>query len=124
MTGTTDSAAPDHVDLDPDLAHVVAALRDLKLRRDRLDEEEGELKARLRKVLVAGQRGYVDGQPAVTLQPNRRFNLDRAVGFLPAEVAERCRVHAYDPKQVKRFLAPAVLDLCMDAVGDPKVVLL
>lgn len=121
MTTTADSPV---VELDDETIATVRRLADLAIDRGKIEEEESELKARLRKHLVAGQVG-VDklGHTLYRLQANRRFDLDKAVGFLAPELAEQCRTVAYDPKQVKQFLPPAVTEMCMVEVGEPKVVL-
>jgi hypothetical protein len=120
MTTTVDPI----VALDDETIATVRRLADLAISRGTIEEEEGELKARLRKVLVAGQVG-VDklGHTLVRLQANRRFDLDQAVSYLDPTLAEQCRTVTYDPKQVKKYLAPAVTELCMVEVGEAKVIL-
>lgn len=118
MTDTTT------VDLDADTAALVAHLRRLDTERRRIDEQAEEIKHRLRKTLAAGQRGLDHGVPVVTLQPNRRLDLAKAVELLDPALRDRCATTAYDPKQVKRHLAPALVEVCMVEVGEPKVVLL
>lgn len=118
------TTTPATVDLDADTAALVAHLRRLDTERRRIDEQAEEIKHRLRKTLAAGQRGLDHGVPVVTLQPNRRLDLAKAVELLPDEMRPLCKAETYDPKLVKRHLPPALLDAAMREVGDPKVVLL
>ncbi len=55
-------------------------------------------------------------------EPNRRFNAARAAELLAPEVLELCRNEGYDPKKLRGFLAPVLLEQCMDAgTGAPVV---
>lgn len=111
------------VELDAEAAGIITRLQQLAAISAHAKEEETELKARLRKILAVGQKGLVEGVPVVALQPNRRFDVEAGIALLPAELRDLCRADGYDPKKIKQYLAPALVETCMVDAGEPKVVL-
>lgn len=82
-----------------------------------------DLKAQARRDLPADTYTY-NGSPVLRITPNRRFNLQKGVSMLSTEQMQACLVTNYDVAKVRAQLAPALQELCMDEVGEPKVVLL
>ena len=119
MTTTTE----DTVELNYYAAGLVARLGDLAQTRAQIVEEENELKETLRRCLAVGTRGTINGQLAVTLVANRRFDADAGAGLLDPALRDRCTLVGFDPRKVRQYLAPALVEACMVAVGEAKVVL-
>jgi hypothetical protein len=75
--------------------------------------EMNAIKARLRE-LGDGQWEAPCGVHVSVTQPNRSFNLTRAVDMLNDEQRTLARADGYDAKKVKQFLPPTLLEACMD----------
>lgn len=79
------------------------------------------IKTRLRD-LGEGPHAAPCGVQVTVSHPNRSFNLTRAVDMLNEEQRSLARADGYDPKKVKQFLPPALLEACMDpGSGDLRV---
>jgi hypothetical protein len=110
----------DH-DLDTgQVTELTRAWRDLDLQRADLVEQQDEIRARIRKLLVPGDRVDVDGK-TVTCTANRRFDVEMAAALLEEPVRAICYTTALDSKKVKQHLTPALLDACMVSQGEPVV---
>lgn len=104
-------------DIARDIARLDAEIKDLQ-------DMQNTLKNELRAAVDVGWKAYADdGTPFLTVQPNRRFNLERATALLDPQLLELCRPDGYDPKKVKQYLPPLLVDQCMEPVGAPKVVM-
>lgn len=114
---------PDTIEVDEDTAGIAARLTTLANARATIEAEEKELKRRLRAVATAGQRAVFHGQPLFTLQANRRFDINIALGLMTPSQITACQQITYDPKKVREQLPPVQAEKCMVEVGDPKVVL-
>lgn len=108
--------------LDTDTARIVTRLVDIQARIADLTSEAEGLKAELR-TLPAGDHD-IDGKPVLRIIPNRRFDADKGLQLVPEQLRDQCYSTVVDPKLVKTFLAPAVLEAAMVEVGKPKVVTL
>lgn len=109
-------------ELDVDTARLVSHLADLNAKIAELTAEAEGMKAELRS-LTAGDY-TLDGRPALRIIPTRRFDVDKALGYVPEPLRAECYTTAADPKKVKQYLAPALADACMVDAGKPKVVIL
>lgn len=98
-----------------ELDDLVKRYIDLDARRTELADECESIKTRIRDELNDGQHETPSGVTVTVSPPSRSFNIGAAINLLPVEALEQCRLDGYDPKKIKRFLAPALLDLCMDA---------
>ena len=85
-----------------------------------LADQLNDIKRRLREGVPVGTAVEIDGQK-FALQPNRRFDLDRALALLSDEQRKMCEVATYDAKKVKAMLPPVVLESAMMDAGEPKV---
>lgn len=91
-------------------------LIDLQAQTAALTERANQIKAQIADQVAVGQTVHLDGGVAITVrEPNRRFNPDKAVKLLAPEVLELCRPDGYDPKKLKSFLSPVLLEQVMDA---------
>jgi hypothetical protein len=106
-------------DLEADVRELVA----LEAQRAEIVAEADEIKARIRSHLEVGAQVEVDGRQVLSIQPNRRLDVDAAVALLPAEVLPLVQTLTVDPKKVRQYLAPALVERCMVEAGQPKVVL-
>lgn len=106
-----------------DTAELVTRLHAVTAEIAELTSIADDLKQLLRSRLHAGTY-TMNGDDVIAIRPNRRFNIDAGVALLPEQLREACRADGYDPKKVKEYLAPALLEQCMIEVGQPKVVLL
>lgn len=106
-------------ELDVDTARLVSRLVDLQDRIADLTSEAEAVKAELRS-LNPGDYA-INGQPALRIQPTRRFDADKALEYVPEPLRDQCYSTVVDPKKVKQYLAPALADACMVEVGKPKV---
>lgn len=87
-----------------------------------LADHANTLKAQIAdRVGVGGEHKY--GDVTVTVrEPNRRFNLDKAVAMLTPEQLTMASTTIPDAKKVRSFLPPVLLEQCMDAgTGAPVV---
>lgn len=86
-----------------------------------ISEEQAAIKARFR-TLGQGDHKAPCGVAVSVTPPNRSFNLDKAVKMLNDDQRELAKADGYDAKKVKHFLAPALLEVCMDpGTGDLRV---
>jgi hypothetical protein len=108
-------------ELDPTLQATVIRLLEIRDARTVLDAEETNLKALVRSHLTVGQQGTVNGQPVVSVTPNRRFNPDLASKTLTPDLLALCTVSKVDPSTAKKTLPPALYEQCMAEVGEPVV---
>lgn len=109
-------------ELTDDLRATAHRLLTVQQQRAELENEERDLKARLRAALSVGDKGTIDGQQVVSIVPNRRFSPDLAEQ-LPEPLRKLTLVTRPDSSTAKRNLPPAVYDTLMAEVGEPKVVL-
>lgn len=107
--------------IDGDLADTYRQLRRITNEITDLQAIAEDIKARLRAAVPAGSKVEVDGQPAFSVTPNRRFNATTAEHVLPAELLELCKVSRVDAKAAKEVLPPALYAQCMVEVGEPVV---
>jgi hypothetical protein len=106
-----------------DLAHLRKRYLELNDTAAAISEEQAEIKRRIRD---AHQPGFAEtvGDGKVAVQPNRRFDPDKGAAMLPSDdLRALCRIEVYDAKAVKRLLPPAIQELCMIDVGEPRVVI-
>lgn len=108
-------------ELTDDLKQTVTRLLEIQQTRTELDAEEKHLKTIVRTSLTIGEKGTVNGQPIVTLTPNRRFSTDLAQQILPPDLVTLCTVSKFDPATAKKTLPPAFYEQCMAEIGDPIV---
>jgi len=80
---------------------------------DSIVSEMSAIKERFR-VLGKGTHESPSGVVVTVTAPNRSFNLPKATEMLSAEQLALCKQDGYDPKKVRRFLSPALLEMCMD----------
>lgn len=66
----------------------------------------------------------VAGNKVLRVSPNRKFSVTKGVALLTDEQVTACTVSAPDPKKVKAQLPEALIELCMEECGEPKVALL
>ncbi len=71
------------------------------------------IKERFR-ALGNGEHKAPSGVSVTVSAPNRSFNLPRATELLSEEQLALCTKDGYDAKKVRNFLAPALLEICMD----------
>lgn len=103
-------------DLVKQLHHLSADIAELQALAD-------DIKGRLRATLDVGTY-TVEGNDIIRLAPNRRFDVDAAIALVPAEFRENCATRGWDPKKVKEYLAPALVETCMVEAGQPRVSLI
>lgn len=109
-------------ELDTDTARIVARLAELQATISDLSAEAEALKAELRS-LPAGDHD-IDGRPALRIVPTRRFDAEKALELVPDPLRGECHVTVVDPKKVREYLAPALVDACMVESGKPRVTVL
>jgi len=102
------------------VTELTRAWRSLEMRRAEIADQQDEIRARIRKLLILGDRLDVDGK-TVTCTANRRFDVERGAALLDPAVKEICYSSTLDPKKVKAQLTPALLDACMVEQGEPVV---
>lgn len=104
-----------------DLDTLVSRYLDLKTEAEEIASQMEHVKEQLR-TLGVGQHATASGVTVTVQAPARRFNAKTAEQILPAEVLELCKADGYDPKKLKNFLSPVLLDQCMDSgTGAPVV---
>lgn len=106
---------------DPQLTDLISRLRDINSKLADLTAAADDIKSQIRQAVPAGARALIDGQPAVTVSANRRFDPDLAKTVLPPELVQLCLVEKVDGAQAKRNLPPAVYEQLMTDVGQPVV---
>lgn len=110
----------------PDTADQIAALardyRNLDLQKALIEEQQDNIRTRVRDLLDVGDCVDVDGKP-VRVEPNRRFDPARAAAELPPELLALCTVSKVDPATARKTLPPAVYSSLMSEVGKPRVVI-
>lgn len=111
----------DTTELTNELKQTVTRLLTLAQQRAEIEAEEAHLKKTLRAHLTIGTPATVNGQPVVTLTPNRRFNADLAKQTLPESLLALCTVTKVDSAAAKKTLPPALYEQCMAEVGEPVV---
>lgn len=109
--------------LDPKAAKAFTRLIELNAQITELSREADDLKAQLRTALAAGDY-TIKGQPALRIQPQRRFDPESGYALIPEELKRECLSVSIDASKVKQHLTPAQLDTCMVESGQPKVVAL
>jgi hypothetical protein len=107
-------------DLDPDAAATLRKLRDVLDQIKHLEEEANAYKTLLRGKLGVGQY-TVNGQPAVTISPTKRFDPDKAAEILPPAAIEGISKTVIDAALAKKTLPPALYALCQSETGKPTV---
>lgn len=108
-------------ELDDTLEQTVTRLIEIQQTRAELEAEEKHLKNTIRTRLNVGDKGTVNGQPVITVTPNRRFNADLAADTLPGPLLSLCTVTKIDSTLAKKNLPPVLYESCMAEVGDPVV---
>ena len=108
-------------ELDPTLKAAVTRLLEIREQRTALDAEETHLKTLVRAHIPVGGAGTSNGEPIVTVSPNRRFNADLAKTTLAPELLDLITVAKIDPPTAKKTLPPALYEQCMAEVGEPVV---
>jgi hypothetical protein len=108
-------------ELTDDLKQTVTRLLEIQQTRTELEAEEKHLKQQIRTHLTVGDRGTVNGQPVITIAPNRRFNIALAEKTLPAELLKLCTLTKIDSSIAKKTLPPVLYDSCMAEIGEPIV---
>lgn len=107
-------STPTHpaVELSEETAAKVRILADLAVSKAAIEAQERELRAALRAELPARGSYTINGVPAVSLAPTRRFNQDRAKEVLPAGTYDLICVQVADSRKAKELLPPALYELC------------
>lgn len=104
-----------------DLDHLVGRYLDLKHEAEEISSQMEHVKDQLRAHGI-GQHATTSGVTVTVQAPARRFNAKTAAGLLPAETLAQCGADDYDPKKLKSYLSPVLLEQCMDAgTGAPIV---
>ena len=110
----------------PTTTDQVAALardyRNLDLQKSLIEEQQENIRQRVRDLLDVGDSVDVDGK-AVRVEPNRRFDPARAAAELPPDLLALCKVEKVDSAAARKVLPPSLYESLMSAVGKPRVVL-
>lgn len=86
-----------------------------------ITEEQAAIKARFR-TLGEGAHKAPCGVAVQVTQPNRSFDINKAVDLLNDEQRELCKATGYDARKVKSMLPPVLVEVCMKAgTGDMRV---
>lgn len=96
-----------------DTEQLVRRYTELDDQRRTIVDEQADIKAQLRDTLQQGTH-HVAGLTIVVSPPPRRFNAVTAASLLPTETLAACTYDEYDPKKLKRYLSPVMLDMAMD----------
>lgn len=107
-------------ELDPNAAATVAKLRAVLEQIRQLEADAETYKAQLRDALRSGAY-TINGQPALSITPNRRFNAEHAEQVLPPQWLDAVRRSAVDSKLAKELLPPALFATCQVESGKPTV---
>lgn len=103
---------PDAVELDGGpYADLVKMLADLDIRERQIKNEKDAIKAQLRAELKRGHY-TINGVPALSLTPTRRFDPEKAAEILPPAVFEAVARKVVDPTLAKQKLPPELYELC------------
>lgn len=101
---------------------LVQDLLDVQEQSAQLADRASSLKAQIAELVGVGGEAQVGDVKVTVREPNRRFNIDKAVKLLTPEQVELATVAKPDPTKVKQFLPPVLLEQCMDAgTGDAVV---
>lgn len=92
-------------------AETVAQLAAITEQIKELTEEADKLKGFLRGDLEPGAY-TVDGRPALSITPTRRFDPTLAVTVVPNELLRLITVETIDGKRAKQILPPALYERC------------
>lgn len=107
--GGEDNTQPLH-----DLDHLVGRYLDLKHEAEEIASQMEHVKDQLREHGV-GEHTSDKGVTVVVSPPARRFNAATAAGLLPEQTLAQCGAEGYDPKKLRSYLSPVLLEQCMDA---------
>jgi hypothetical protein len=107
-------------ELDPTHTQLVTQLVELNAQISDLTEQAETIKAKLRANLDTGTH-TINGRPAVTITPTRRFSTTRAQTVLPTELLTLCQIHVIDAKRAREVLPPALYESCQEITGKPQV---
>lgn len=114
---------PTHdVSHDQKVTAAVAQLTALQDAKAQIEAQESALKATLRDLLPT-PGAYRCGELMVSIQANRRFNVDAAAAMLTDTDLAACTVTILDARRVKERLTPLQVEDCMKDIGDHKVVI-
>lgn len=81
--------------------------------QETVTSEMAAIKERFRAMGV-GEHAAANGVTVTVTNPNRSLNLPKATNMLTEEQLALSKKDGYDPKKVRMFLPPALLELCMD----------
>lgn len=105
-------------------AKIIAELSDVLAKVADLNARAETLKNELRDSAEGDIIGP-DGEPVARVTPARALNVDKAFALVPEALREQCYTEpVVDPAKVKQFLAPALLETCMEPKGKARVTLL
>lgn len=107
--------ANDLIELTGELARLQAAIADFTNRAETIKDV-------LRKLGDGDHEAA--GRPVVRVQTSRRFNVAKAYELVPEPLRVACMTTQIDPAKVRQYLAPALVDACMEESGKPRVSLL
>lgn len=107
-------------ELDPDAAATVAKLAAVLEQIRQLQADAETYKTQLRDVLSAGAY-TVNGQPALSITPTRRFDPAHAEQVLPPQWLTAVQRPVVDGKLAKELLPPALFAACQIESGKPAV---
>lgn len=107
-------------ELDTHHADLVKQLTELHAHITELTEQTEHIKDKLRDSLDTGTH-TINGQPAITLTPTRRFNPTLATTTLPPELLTLCQVTTVDTKRAKQILPPSLYEACQETTGKTQV---
>lgn len=107
-------------ELDATFHELVQRLAHIQARKAELEAEEAEIKAKLTGNLTVGSYS-INGKPALSVTPGRRFDPLLAATVLPAELAALCQATVIDSKRAKLVLPPALYQQCQRENDRPTV---
>lgn len=116
----TPQSAVARPELSPDAAATVAKLAAVLEQIHQLQADAETYKAQLRDTLGSGAY-TINGQPAVSITPTRRFDAAHAEQVLPAQWLDTVRRTVVDAKVAKELLPPALFSACQVESGKPTV---
>lgn len=108
------------MELTEDQRRDTVTLADLHARVAALTEQINDIKTRLRTELAPGAY-TINGEPAVTVTPQRRFDPAVAERVLPPDFLELCRVPKVDASTARKVLPPALYAACQADSGEPVI---
>lgn len=99
---------------------LVEDLTDLQYQASVIESRMRDVKTQLVDRIGVGNSIDVNGVKVSVREPNRRFNAERAAELVTPEVLELAK--EISPTKLRQFLAPVLLDQCMEAgTGAPIV---